>query len=121
MRLADIGQKIKSFSHIHRKGIDSVLFVGILLLLIYLFQGVLAYRDHEAARMASLQIQVPNQAKEQGSNQASGAFVASTGGNVYYRSDCPGVNAIQDDHKIWFVSAKDAEAAGFSISKKCAL
>lgn len=48
-----------------------------------------------------------------------GQVLASDGGTKYYFPTCAGANAISDAHKVWFVSADAAEAAGYTRAANC--
>jgi hypothetical protein len=48
-----------------------------------------------------------------------GAVVASKSGTKYYLPSCTGVDRISGDNKVWFRSATDAAAAGYSPAANC--
>lgn len=45
--------------------------------------------------------------------------VASKNGMKYYAPDCPGVNRISIDNKVWFASADAARAQGYTPASNC--
>jgi hypothetical protein len=46
-------------------------------------------------------------------------YVGSKSGSVYYLSSCKGASAIKQENRVWFVSADDAEAAGYRPATGC--
>lgn len=46
-------------------------------------------------------------------------FVASKNGTKYYAATCTGAARIKPDNQIWFASAVDAEAAGYTKAANC--
>lgn len=48
-----------------------------------------------------------------------GNFVASKNGAKYYRPDCAGVKRIKEENKIWFDSAEEARARGYTPAANC--
>jgi hypothetical protein len=50
---------------------------------------------------------------------AKNAYVASKNGKVYYLPACSGAMRIKEENKVWFVSKKEAEKAGFQPSTSC--
>ncbi|MCX6786727.1 MAG: hypothetical protein NTU85_02855 [Candidatus Kaiserbacteria bacterium] len=48
------------------------------------------------------------------SGQAVGKYVASKNGTKYYLTSCAGANKISDANKVWFASAIEAKAAGYT-------
>ena len=46
-------------------------------------------------------------------------YVASKNGTKYYLTTCAGASQISDANKVWFVSAADAEAAGYTRAASC--
>ncbi len=52
-------------------------------------------------------------------NSVSGSVVASRNGSKYHYSHCPGAKQIKEVNKISFISAKDAEASGYTLASNC--
>jgi hypothetical protein len=50
---------------------------------------------------------------------AEGKFVASRSGTKYYLPSCFGADRISEENKVWFISASDAAAAGYSPAANC--
>jgi hypothetical protein len=46
-------------------------------------------------------------------------YVASKSGSKYYLPTCSGAARIKEENKVWFDSAKDAEARGYSAASNC--
>lgn len=46
-------------------------------------------------------------------------FVASKNGTKYYSSTCSGAARIKAANQVWFATAADAQAAGYSLSATC--
>lgn len=46
-------------------------------------------------------------------------YFASTRGNKYYHPGCSGGKTLKEENKIYFNSAQEAEAAGYTISSSC--
>ena len=46
-------------------------------------------------------------------------FVASKNGSKYYLPTCAGASKISDANKIWFATAADAQAAGYTAAANC--
>jgi len=51
-----------------------------------------------------------------GESTALGAFVASANGQKYYFPDCPETRRVNDENKIWFDTAEEAEESGYQPS-----
>ena len=49
----------------------------------------------------------------------SGAYVASKNGTKYYSTGCSGAKRIKDANKVFFETANDAEAQGYSRASGC--
>jgi len=47
-------------------------------------------------------------------------YVGSKSGSVYYLPSCKGVDGIKQENRVWFVSASEAEAAGYKPAANCA-
>ncbi len=52
-------------------------------------------------------------------NSVSGSVVASRNGSKYHFLYCAGAKQIKEENKISFNSAKDAEAAGYTLAGNC--
>jgi len=52
-------------------------------------------------------------------NFTGGSFVASINGKNYYPKDCPSAKRIKEENMIWFDSAEEAEADGYTPAKNC--
>lgn len=52
-------------------------------------------------------------------NLSGGSFVASINGKNYYPKDCPSAKRIKEENMIWFGSAQEAEADGYTLAKNC--
>ncbi len=48
-----------------------------------------------------------------------GAYVASKSGTKYYLPSCSGVSRIKEENKVWFATAAEAAAAGYSPASNC--
>ncbi len=46
-------------------------------------------------------------------------FVASKNGTKYYPAGCSGVSRIKVANRVWFASAVDAQAAGYTLASGC--
>ena len=46
-------------------------------------------------------------------------FVASKNGAKYYGAGCSGASRIKAANQVWFASASDAEAAGYTLASGC--
>lgn len=57
--------------------------------------------------------------KFQAASALPGLFVASRKGKNYYYPWCSGVSRLKEANKIWFKSAKEAEAAGYKLASGC--
>ena len=51
--------------------------------------------------------------------QTSGTYVASKSGDKYYWPSCSAVARIKDENKVWFASAAEAKAAGYTPGANC--
>lgn len=49
--------------------------------------------------------------------QGSGQFVASVNSTLFHHSSCAVAKRINVENQVWFVSAEEAQAAGFAPSK----
>ena|SRR5258706_2684595 len=52
-------------------------------------------------------------------NTSGGAFVASSRGKKYYPVDCNAASSLSEANKIYFATAQEAEAKGYSLSSSC--
>lgn len=50
---------------------------------------------------------------------AAGGYVASKNGSKYYPIGCAGVSRIKEENKVYFESAIDAQAAGYTPAANC--
>ncbi len=50
---------------------------------------------------------------------AGGQVVASKNGTKYYLPWCGGVKAIKEENKVWFASAEEAKAKGYTPAANC--
>ncbi len=50
---------------------------------------------------------------------SDGQYVASKTGSKYYRASCGAVSRIKEENKVWFDSAAEAEAAGYTKAANC--
>lgn len=48
-----------------------------------------------------------------------GEYVASKNGSKYYLATCSAANRIKQENRVFFVSVKDAEAAGYEPAANC--
>ncbi len=48
-----------------------------------------------------------------------GAYVASKNGSKYYLTTCSSANRIKQENRVYFVTAKDALAAGYEAAANC--
>ena len=46
-------------------------------------------------------------------------FVASKNGTKYYPAGCSATNRIKEANRVWFATAKEAEAQGYEASARC--
>lgn len=53
------------------------------------------------------------------SMQEPGNFVASINGRAYYPKGCKASSVIKEENRIWFNSAEEAVAQGYSLAKNC--
>lgn len=49
----------------------------------------------------------------------SGPFAASKTGKVYYPTDCPSLNRVKPENRVYFASEAEAQGAGLSASAAC--
>ena len=95
--------------------------------------GVLSVKD-STAREGVITIQATSMTEkksilleEKGREQASskvmpiatGAFVGSKGGRVYYPATCSSASRIKEENKIFFATVAEAEGAGRTRSSQC--
>ena len=52
--------------------------------------------------------------------QAAHNFVASKTGSKYYPTGCARASRIKAANQVWFASANDADAAGYTLASGCA-
>ncbi|HEY4501444.1 MAG TPA: hypothetical protein VJJ20_00020 [Candidatus Paceibacterota bacterium] len=69
-----------------------------------------------AAGVGELTKAVPSSAK---ATQGLGAYVASKNGSKYYLTTCPSAGRIKDENKVYFGSAAEALAAGYTAAANC--
>ena len=50
---------------------------------------------------------------------ATGTYVASKNGTKYYLPSCSGAGRIKDENRVWFQTADDALAAGYTPANAC--
>ncbi len=48
-----------------------------------------------------------------------GVYVASKSGTKYYLPSCAGVARIKEENKVWFTTAGEAQAAGYTAAANC--
>lgn len=58
----------------------------------------------------------PSSAK---ATEGFGNYVASKNGTKYYLTTCSGANRIKDENKVYFGSAAEALAAGYTAAANC--
>ncbi|MEI7719930.1 MAG: hypothetical protein WCI89_01840 [bacterium] len=46
-------------------------------------------------------------------------FVASKNGSKYYAVGCFGISRIKPENQVWFATATDADAAGYTLASSC--
>jgi deoxyribonuclease-1 len=61
----------------------------------------------------------PPAAKETDGGGVTGAFSASKNGSRYYPLGCPSAARINEENRIWFATAGEAEAAGYTPAANC--
>lgn len=49
----------------------------------------------------------------------TGVYVASRNGTKYYLPSCGGAGRIKEENKVWFQSAEEALAAGYTAASNC--
>lgn len=112
MNIAEVGEKIKSAAAVlARKDVYAALiivFVGFA----SFFLGALWDKDRGAP-----QVSIQSPTEEQGTS--TDPYVASWTSKIYRLTTCPGVSAINDANKVYFATAEDAEAAGYTAAKNC--
>ncbi len=54
-----------------------------------------------------------------GTTAQEGKYVASKNGSKYYLTSCSGADRISDANKVWFASAAEAQAAGYTPAANC--
>ena len=52
-------------------------------------------------------------------NSATGEYVASNRGKMYYPTDCSAGDSLKPENKIYFKTSTEAEAAGYKRSSAC--
>ncbi len=55
----------------------------------------------------------------QNTQASSGQYVASKNGSKYYPASCKGVSRIKEENKVWFATAAEAEADGYTLASGC--
>lgn len=111
MNIADIREKSKkTLARIPRDVLVISVLVGASTASFCL--GYLAGRDVGqgsalSARASSIPLGTPDE------------VVASKSGTKYYRPECPGVDAISEENKVWFASSDLARAQGYEPADNC--
>lgn len=61
----------------------------------------------------------PSSSSQSTEQSTTGQFVASKSGTKYHALTCPGAKQIKPENKVFFASAAEAEAAGYSKAANC--
>jgi len=77
-----------------------------------------------SAQTASALVSVPQAQEPARSSVGAGeektqAYMASKSGTRYYLPSCSGASRIKEENKVWFSSASEAEAAGYTPAANC--
>ena len=111
-------------------GYQSALFAALILLMVF-FIGLglgLLIRPSKPTPIIidkNVKIGLPARQEEFSKNSSKsfnftgGSFVASINGKNYYPEDCPSAKRIKEENMIWFDSAEEAEADGYTPAKNC--
>ena|SRR3989344_3836398 len=111
-------------------GYQSALFAALILLIVF-FIGLglgLLIRPSKPTPIIidkNVKIGLPARQEEFSKNSSKsfnftgGSFVASINGKNYYPEDCPSAKRIKEENMIWFDSAEEAEADGYTPAKNC--
>ncbi len=70
----------------------------------------------------NVKISMPRETEDSGVNlvdRTAGNFVASINGQAYYPKGCTAANRINEENKIWFDSAAEAESQGYKPAQNC--
>lgn len=89
-----------------------------LILLTVLFVGSFQLWTIQASREEVKFVEAPESASMTASALPD-MFVASRKGKNYYYPWCSGASRLKESNKIWFKSAKEAEAAGYKLASGC--
>ena len=118
MSIQDIADKFKGFLA------DDSFFYGMLLVLLAVTSFGLGRQsvEYTESREQSAGI-VLREASEisvnGGAETEPGLYVGSKNTDKYHHVTCPGAAKINEENKVWFVSAEAAEAAGYSKAGNC--
>ncbi len=135
MSIHTLGEKIKALAGERRQ---TLVFIGILLCtaVVSFYLGYVArIETRTSAATASRSIQngplsdaggnttndVPSlkTAPKTSSQATTGNFVASKNGTKYYPTSCSGAKRIKDANKVFYQTAAEAQADGYSLASGC--
>jgi len=131
MSITKINEKIKSLTERpYGKDILSFLVIAIISLgSFYLGRQSTTYiNDSQVQILNAVQAgpdQIPNIANqdtgntEPNTNYTKGNYLASSRGKKYYPVDCPAANNIKNENRVYFKTASEAEAKGYTLSGSC--
>lgn len=128
MSIHTLAQKIKASVGERRQ---TVIFAGILIFTAFssFYVGYIAHIeggtgvsnapvliDKEPARPTSTIPQIDSNTPVKATD---GAYIASKNGTKYYPKACSGVKRIKEANRVYFETAADAEAQGYSLASGC--
>lgn len=113
--------------------LTKALFLGGLIIVVSISSFILGRMSlrHQQQTQKAVQIEYPPMLKtkytpnrsqatgEKVGDKTSKHFVASQHGTKYYRLDCSGVNRINNENKVFFITQKKAREAGYEPSSRC--
>ena len=115
--------KIKSFVILVLKAFSLVIILGTVFLL-----GRISVLSSQNQETRPIQVIYPPLVKndipkyqEMGnsSEPETWTFAGSKTGKTYYSKGCTGLNRIKPENRVYFITAQDAETAGYHISATC--
>lgn len=127
MNIPDFPNKIKAYTKSHKKG----LILSLILAMVAVSSFYLGYSAKgSTARASEVLIQCPIEAYKAlnspirsisplVASEVEGSLVASKNGKNYYPINCAGAKRIKPENAVYFNSAIEAEAKGYTLSKTC--
>ena len=106
------------------KGLEKEIFVTLVVVLVGLFGFGLGRLSKLEERKVPVRIISAISSEKMAdspvkSGVSAGQYVASVSGSSYYLPWCAGVKRIKEGNKVWFKTAEEAKAAGYSPAANC--